>query len=169
MPVFRFHRWCLFGVSFAASSRYPIGFLWIPLARTFPEMCYMYVSFMCLFLSSSIPFQWARNCRPMSEELLHSFAMCWAWIAYICFVVLLLIALTPPWFPQGVPCDPYASLLGSCVFHEDCLLIPCWSPLGVLLIAFKHAVTLICISYVFSYGIRIDSLGNPYGIARDSM
>ena len=71
--------------------------------------------------------------------------------------------------PQGVPCDPYASLLGSCVFHQDCLLIPCGSPLGVLLIVFKHAVTLICISYVFSYGIRIDSLGNPYGIARDSM
>ena len=85
------------------------GFLWQGyFLRCVTSMCSQYVSFFQpLYLFSGLA-----SVLPMS---------C---IHLLCGVPAHCLNLSME-LPQGVPCDPYASLLGSCVFHEDCLLIPC--------------------------------------------
>ena len=169
MPAFRFPWWCLqcfWCRGLKVSYWFLMDSFGSDIYRNVLQVYVLYVSLSLSLYTFSV------------GSLLYTDG--WGAVALICYVLPMscihLLCGVPAHclnlsmgLPQGVPCDPYACLLGSCVFHGYCLLIPCGSPLGVLLITFRHAVTLICISYVFSYEIPIDSLCNPYGIARDSM
>ena len=145
----------VFNACYAASSRYPVGFLWIPLARIFPEMCYKYVFFICLFLSASIPVQWARFCIPMSKELLHLFAMCCPWVAYICFVVFLLIAWTCPWSSHRV-C--HVTLMHPCWVHVFFIRIVYWFHVEVLWVSFSLPLSMLWLSYAFPMCFHMESV-----------
>ena len=147
MPAFRFPWWCL--------QRLLRSFLKIScwfLMDSFGKDISWDVLRICV-LNMSLSFS-LYTCSVGS-------LLCCPWVAYICFVVFLLIAWTCPWSSHRV-C--HVTLMHPCWVHVYFIRIVYWFHVEVLWVSFSLPLSMLWLSYVFPMCFPMESVYIPYAI-----